>query len=188
MTTKKSPQECRCELDEFLGATLAENCEIHNPRPHICVAGKTCEETPQEKEPKIQFTKEAMFVNGVRVKDYSKKAPQEKEILEKIGFGREQRIRDFANENSDFHTQNPISFKEQIIKDFIDSELATEPRTGDISAWINSVKASVYYPYFAQQEREKILKEFETGKLKQCDCCGKVKGEEFICGTCSDCI
>jgi len=34
-----------------------------------------------------------------------------------------------------------------------------EPRTGDISAWINSVKASVYYPYFAQQEREKILKE-----------------------------
>ena len=67
-------------------------------------------------------------------------------------------------------------------------QLEKEPRTGDISAWITSVKASVYYPYFAQQEREKILKEFETGKLKQCDCCGKVKGEEFICGTCSDCI
>ena len=39
--------------------------------------------------------------------------------------------------------------------------LEKEPRTGDISAWINSVKASVYYPYFAQQEREKILREVE---------------------------
>jgi hypothetical protein len=39
-------EKCRCELDGFLGATTAQNCEIHNPRPLMFVAGKTCKETP----------------------------------------------------------------------------------------------------------------------------------------------
>ena len=33
-----------------------------------------------------------------------------------------------------------------------------------------------------------MVEKIEKGELQQCDCCGKVKAGDFICGTCEDCI
>jgi hypothetical protein len=162
MNTKKTPQEkqlsscCKAGIyvhseDEGTNYYVCAGCNLPvNPdgtNPH-----KLLKPAPQEKEIDFEDDIRAYETSNMSIKTLIER------ISEKvIAKARQEEIPTGVDEKwlrEQLYDIEPKK-KERIVARLLEKK----PRTGDISAWINHIKAFVYYPYFAQQEREKILKE-----------------------------